>query len=123
MDLNQLDVKAGADAGAVLELLHPVTGEVLKDDSGVPFSLTLIGMDSAQYRKKVKLLSASKRGKSRDSEKDGVDLLVSATTACNLVLDGEKVKLSAMADIYERYPWIAEQAIAFMADRGNFIKS
>ena len=50
-------------------------------------------------------------------------MLVAATLDCNLVLDGKKVKLEDIGKIYKDLPWIAEQAIQFMADRGNFIEA
>ena len=127
LDLNQLDVKKGANKGAVLKLLHPASGRVLftDEDKTDCFSLTLVGMDSDIYAKERKKLQEAARDSKdeRDSEADGIELLIAATLDCNLVLDGKKVKLEDIGKIYKDLPWIAEQAIQFMADRGNFIKA
>ena len=127
LDLNQLDVKKGANNGAVLKLLHPASGRVLftDDDKTDCFSLTLVGMDSDIYAKERKKLQEAARDSKdeRDSEADGIELLIAATLDCNLILDGKKVKLEDIGKIYKDLPWIAEQAIQFMADRGNFIEA
>ena len=52
MDLSLIKITEQSDAGADMELTHPVTGEVLTQDDGSPITIHLCGIDSAAYRKK-----------------------------------------------------------------------
>ena len=122
-DLKDLDTKANGEKGSVLKLRHPATGEILfSDEKKVrPFTLTLVGMDSDRFQKARKKLAESSRDDG--NHELGVKSLVAGTLGCHLILDGKQVELSDIGGIYDQYPWIAEQAIQFMADRANFIKA
>lgn len=127
LDLNQLDIKKEAANGAVLHLEHFVTGKLLyaDDEKTKPWTLTLVGMDSDAFQsKKKEVYEKSRNSKNHDSESDGIEQLLAGTIACeNICLNGKTLKLSDMGAIYKDFPWIAEQAIVFMSDRGNFIKA
>lgn len=134
MDLNKLDVVKFANEGSVLELLHPVTGEVLTDDSKKPkaFYLRLLGSDSDAYRnalnRRFEQTQNSKKKAKIDldvAKRKGAELLARCTTECFMIEDGKVIEYSKneMIRLYLKYPWMREQAEDFMSDRGNLIKS
>lgn len=129
MDLANLDVKKAANEGSVLELLHPVTSEVVRDEKDKPFSLTLIGSDSDAFKRSMRrnvekrMNNKSKKVDLDSSEMDGINILASCTTDCYLILNGKKVDAKDIAEVYKDFPWVREQAEAFINDRANFIKS
>lgn len=125
VDLTSLDVIAAADDGAVLELLHPVSGQTL----GV--QIRLIGADSENYRKAMRS-AAAKRVNSRsrtalspeELDREALNILAQATLGWEgVVIDGETVSFSRdqAVGLYKRFPWIREQVEAFVNDRGNFL--
>jgi hypothetical protein len=138
-DLSNLDVIGEANKGALLELLHPATGEVLFDEKGddeskyKAFYLKLLGSDSDVYRSEIKRRTEktyNSKSKSQkidldDAQLKGAQLLAKCTTSCYIIENGKEVKCTRdeMTRIYLTQPWIREQAEAFMSDRGNFIKS
>ena len=124
VDLADLPNVAKADEGAEMKLLHPVTEEFL----GAVF--ILVGADSEVY-KKLRRKMTDKRLKQKKLTKvtaqsideDGLNLLVNCTVSWrNLLVNGQMVPFSQKAarEVYTEYPWIAEQANAFIGDRGNF---
>lgn len=129
MDLSNLDVKKAASEGSVLELLHPVTGEVVKDEKDKPFSLTLIGSDSDTFKRSMRrnvekrMNNKSKKVDLDSSEMDGINILASCTIDCYLILNGKKVDAKDISEVYKDFPWVREQAESFINDRANFIKS
>jgi hypothetical protein len=128
MDLSNIKV---AQEAQTLELLHPVSGEVIKDDSGKAFSIDLLSSDTNSYKAEFsKLMKAARENKNeqtaRDAEEKACSMLAKITTGCNLIMDGKKVKFSeeVMKDLYfnPEYTWIREQVEAFIRERSNFIK-
>ena len=129
MDLSNL--KATQDAQS-LELLHPSTGTVLKDDSGKAFTIDLLSSDTNSYKSEFnKLMKAAREQKgeqtARDAEEKACDMLAKITVGCYLVMEGKPLKFSAQAikDLYfnPEFTWIREQVEAFIRDRANFIKA
>lgn len=138
MDLSQLDVSKAAEDGAIMEVRHPVTGEVVRFDPaegekiGKPFTVTVAGYDSERWKRASraqldKRLAAGRRQKvtSSDLENDAIELLVAATIDWSIKVDGKtpKCEPKVVAEVYRRFPWLREQVDAFAADRGNFIKA
>lgn len=119
--------------GATLELLDPVTREVLTcDKDGKPFTVTLLGADSEKWQGMVnnnieKMLDARKGGKkdNQSTSERACEMLARATTDCYIVENKKKVPCDYenLKRIYSEYKWIREQAEAFINDRANFIKS
>ena len=129
MDLNVLGT---AQESCVMELLHPVTQEVILDDKGKAFSLSLLSADTnkykAEYSKVIKLARSKKTEQTmRESEERACELLAEVTTDCHLIMDGKKVvnDKASICELYlnPQYSWIREQVEQFMRDRSNFIKS
>ncbi len=142
MDLNT----AFAAGTAVIELTHPVTGEVLMDDSEPPkpMSLTVIGKHTKEYKKIERRIGflALKRNKklniesmtfdefdlaSIENEDSTVDLHANMITKCNIVKDGKqltatpKEMIKLLSD--ERCAWISEQLTEALEDNDLFFKS
>lgn len=124
-DLASLDTTPRADAGAELELTHPVTGAPL----GV--TLTLAGVDSAAYRKAQAALTDKRLGRrsgkltAAELQRDGIELLARCTLAWSgVVVDGAEVACTADAarELYTRFVWIREQADAFVSERANYLR-
>ena len=123
MDLSTLDVKKGANEGAELKLLHPVSGE----DTGIRISV--VGRDSDLYQQELRRIQNSRIRKgvvTSASRDDGVELLAKCTTGW----DGVEEKGSVLEfseenakRVYKAYPWIREQVELFMGDRSNFLES
>jgi hypothetical protein len=125
-----------ANEGAVLEVRHPVTGLPLTLDDQTPVRITLVGMDSEQYRAAVRartnkrIKAAAETSRSQVSaemlENEGLDILV----ACTLGWEGIFVKDAPLPfspenakTLYARLPFLREQVDSFIGDRGNFLKA
>lgn len=124
LDLATLDTTALCDQGAELELTHPVTGMPL----GI--WLTLAGMDSIRWRNAVASLAErrlARRDKmsSEDYRSNGIELLARCTLSWRgVVLEGQELSCSEAnaRRLYERFPWIYEQADRFASDRGSYLR-
>tara|TARA_Y100000296_G_scaffold84935_2_gene119609 strand:- start:948 stop:1376 length:429 start_codon:yes stop_codon:yes gene_type:complete len=139
MDLSELDVQAAAENGAAMQLMHPATGEPLEHD-GKPITITLMGADSAAFRRSVALAMA-KQSKARDvdlskatgeeimatfdkGERAAVEHLLAVTIGWdNIVWEGEVLPFSRenAAMVYSRHRWIRDQANKFIGDRTNYL--
>lgn len=136
MDLASLDTVSAAESGAVLELRHPTTAEVLAGASGRAITIRLAGQDSERYRKADRQ-AANRRlnvapGQRRVTltaegmESDATALMVACVIGWDGVqLDGQS--LDCTPDnarlLFKRLPWVLEQVRAFVEDRGNFLKA
>lgn len=130
-DLNSLK-PVKADDGAVLEIKHPDTEEVIPD-----MTITLLGQDSKVYRKiqmakqqaVLTRISKGKRAIDLDAEKlaeDSIDDLVQLTVDWSgFALDGKTLEPTPenIRLVYNEWAWIKEQATEFVADRSNFFRS
>lgn len=134
MDLSNFDT-VEAERGATLIVDNPVTGEALIDEaSNEPVELELLGKDSTTYRERshkvqTKRLNKSVRGgkfkvDQSGLEEDNLHMLVLCTVGWkHMVIDGEELEYSIMnaRTLYERCPWLREQAEAFINERCNFM--
>ena len=134
MDLKNLTTK---QEGATLELRHPATGEKLtygKDNDKI-MHLILAGVDSDAYKKAQRKV-ADRRFKQQQKfrqvrltsamiEDEAIEILTAVTLGGKLFMDGKETTVDAnnAGDIYREYPWIKEQADAFIEDRSNFLSS
>ncbi len=133
MDLSALDTRKAADEGAKLHLRHPVEDTPLTKDDGSPITITLVGSDSATFKRAMqvqadrRLKSNNRRAISMQSiEDDAVDLLSAATVGWDgIVVDGKELPFSNenAKTLYERFPWIREQVNSFIGERANFLKA
>ena len=132
MDLSNLAV---TQESKTLELLHPVDGNVVKDDEFGAFTISLLSSDTNNYKSEFnKLMKIAREQKNeqtaRNAEEKACEMLSKITTGCNIILDKKidkkpmKFSEKAIKDIYfdPRWTWIREQVEAFIRDRANFIK-
>lgn len=133
MDLSNLDVVKAANAGTVMKVRHPTTGDILTDGKKADkeFFLRLLGSDSDVYRNAIKRRFEKRRGKNQnkvdldEAQRDAAALLARCTTECYLIENGEPVECSvqALSALYLKYPWLKEQAEEHMGDRANLLES
>jgi len=130
MDLSKLDVKEAADRGADMVLRHPATGEELFADDGTPIVFKLLGSDSQEYRRMVRMTANKNLKQGRQTptverfEQNGVELLVAVTVGWSGVqVNGEMLEFSPAnaRQLYTDYRWIQEQVDQFVAERANFL--
>lgn len=140
MDIAEFDTVAEADAGAVMEVRSPKTGEVLRhppdanNPDGRPFTINYIGKDSpkvvalARQQNDRRIKQMRRTGETVQTsllESDAIDLLVAATTGWDVILNKETAKSDAGSyrSAYVKYPWLYEQGNEFVGLRSNFTKA
>lgn len=120
MDLADLFTRGTAESGVEMKLLHPATGEVIKNEDGKEWVVTVAGTDSDRWKSTIRA-AARKRGQSSD---DGIETMSSLVVGWkNLVLNKETLKFTPQAAIklLTDYPWIRDQVNAFASERANFL--
>ena len=133
-DIAELDTAAACEEGAILEVRHPATNEVLRHEDGRPFTIKLAGKDSDRVQKAARdqtdrNIAAQSRTKAPTKvaviEKGNIDVLVAATLEWDVVLGGGKATNNATAyrEAYTKFKWLAEQVDEFVGARANFLKS
>ena len=129
IDLAALDTRKGADVGFHLALRHPISNEPLG------LWIHLLGADSEAYQEQLREFrrrraDALKRNlranlSAAEIEAEGLELLAAVTRGWsdNMTLEGEKLAFSpdAARKLYERFPWIREQADQGVHERANFL--
>jgi hypothetical protein len=142
MDIGKLDTVSACNAGAEIELMHPVTQKRL----GI--FVNVLGKDSDVCREHFrvtvndnlrKAAMAKKRGKDEEvqtyekSLERGIDLLVACTLGWRTVDDGQETPTITMNGeamaytkanakrLYEAMPWIKTQVDEAIVDLENFI--
>lgn len=127
-DLNNLDTKAKADTGAVLQVEHPV------DRTRLGIEISLVGADSDVYQRQVNSM-ANKRAKrlrpgqfvpptAEETTEAALELLAACTLGWKgMLLNGQEIPFSQenAVMIYRQFPWIKEQVDAFIGERANFL--
>lgn len=120
MDLADLFTRSTAETGVEMKLLHPGTGEVIKNEDGKEWVVTVAGTDSDRWKATIRT-AARKRGQSSD---DGIETMSSLVIGWkNLVLNKEPLKFTPQAAIklLTDYPWIRDQVNSFASERANFL--
>lgn len=142
MDLNQLF----ATETAIIELKHPLTDEVLMDESTTPkpMSITILGTHTKAYQKIQRKVGFSlvKKNKIYDIEKMSLEEFELATfeneelelelfsqiiVSCNIFMEGKHIKCNPknirelLSD--ERVFWLRELIREEIAGKTLFIKS
>lgn len=123
-DMSALDCVPQANAGAIMDVLHPVKGT----KTGI--QITLAGMDSDRYRD-FKRSRQNKKIREQgpgpltveDIEEVGLDALVELTLGWKMRVDGADLPCTPanVKAVYKRFPWLKEQVDAFVAQRANFM--
>lgn len=134
-DLATLDTTDAAEKGERMEVMHPTSGAPLMNGS-TAIALILAGQDSDRYRvadRKIsnKRLATSRNGQritltSEGIEADNLQRLVACTISWQGVAwDGAEKECTPenVRAAYDRWPWMREQAEAFIGDRANFLKA
>ena len=128
LDLSTLDLAPGADAGAVMQLVHPVTG----DDTGIAFDV--MGSDAPIFRVNLRRLYDLIARKPDDPELDPDHLKILAEArlaACamkgwtGLIWKGAGLQYSFdnAVMVMTALPWIVQQVTFFRDRRSNFFKA
>jgi hypothetical protein len=130
-DLNLLK-PVMADDGAVLNIVHPETEEVIEG-----MTITVLGQDSKIYRKlqlgkqqaALNRMSKGKKVLDLDAEKlseDSIDDLVKITIGwTGLSLDKKELEFTPenVRTVYTEWAWIKEQVQEFVGNRANFFRA
>lgn len=119
MELNDVCTSDHHEAGAVLEVRHPVT------DEPTDIRITMRGTDSPTFQKAARVYNKRKSEKGADEKATEIacEMLVAVTlNITGITKDGEPVPFSKeMAmDLYIRSPGIRTQAETFITDRKSF---
>jgi len=130
-----MDTRAAGANAVAMTLEHPTTEEPLTDDAGNPWTITLYGSDSEVYRKAQRKIvdrrlaeAKAKGGKfkmnANMAEEELTELLVECTAGWSgLEENGAPIEFNTanVRGVYARYPWIREQAMAFVSTRSNYL--
>tara|TARA_R110002126_G_scaffold148502_1_gene294485 strand:- start:384 stop:791 length:408 start_codon:yes stop_codon:yes gene_type:complete len=130
-DLNLLK-PVMADDGAVLNIVHPETEEVIEG-----MTITVLGQDSKIYRKlqlgkqqaALNRMSKGKKALDLDAEKlseDSIDDLVKITIGwTGFSLDKKELEFTPenVRTVYTEWAWIKEQVQEFVGNRANFFRA
>lgn len=141
MDLNAFAMKKDADSGVLLELDDPSGSPLFLDTSDNPehtpverMGLMMLGIDSPVYQEHYhanqtrRMAQGQKIGKvTLDSKKlddEALDILIRCTVGFqNIQLDGQMLDCTPenVRILYARFPFIRDQAAAFMNERSHFL--
>lgn len=134
-NLSSLDTASVAERGAVMTVLHPTTGVALAQSDGSPVTLILSGEDSERFRRadranRNKRLARQQQGRqirvsTEELDAESLGLLVAVTLGWSgVALDGDTDLVFSAENatkLYTSFPWLREQANAFVVDRANFL--
>lgn len=113
MDFATLDLTPGADVGAEMEVLHPVT----REPTGA--FIDLFGSDSTQFRAWRK--SQVRTGK---TESDGAVMAKLIRGWKGITWEGKALEFSHAnaVMVLEKLTWLADDIALFATNRANFFK-
>jgi hypothetical protein len=128
LDLSKL---SSSDNGAVLELRHPVTGEVLTTDDG-PVTITLLGSDSDASQKAQRDAQRRRLRKGPGFritpemlEAESLTLLATLTQSWQGIGLGGEEELPCTEDnvkrVYTEVKWIRKQVESFITEIEHFL--
>ena len=132
MDL--MNLKPTSDTVEVT-LVHPNTGDTLKNDDKSDMTITIYASHSKEYKaamheqtnKRLKVMQSGKKQEitAQDMEEAGLTLLSKVTADWNITYGGEKPKLTVAKakDLYNEVFWIKDQIEEALADSLDFTKA
>ncbi len=132
MDL--INLKPTSDTVEV-KLVHPNTGDTLKNDDKTDMTITVHASHSKEYKtvlheqtnKRLKAMQSGKKQEitAQDMEEATLTLLSKVTADWNITYDGEKPKLTVAKakDLYDEVFWIKDQIEEAVADSLDFTKA
>ena len=118
----------------VVEIKHPTTGDVLKNDDDTNMTITILAPHSKEYKKAQheqisKRLKKAQKSKSQDVdysdiEEATLEVLAKTTKAWDITYGGEKPKLTVAKakDLYEEVFWIRNQIEEVVTDTLDFMR-
>jgi len=118
----------------VVEIKHPTTGDVLKNDDGTDMTITILAPHSKEYKKAQheqisKRLKKAQKSKSQDVdysdiEEATLEVLSKTTKSWDITYGGEKPKLTPAKakDLYEEVFWIRNQIEEVVTDTLDFMR-
>ncbi|MCP1550714.1 MULTISPECIES: hypothetical protein [Methylorubrum] len=127
LDLAEFDLQSEAERGAAMPVANPRTGE----KTGA--TLQVYGADARAYRVALRRIrdAAAREMEREPTDEDDALILGRARSAAaaitgwsGIALKGEPVDYSpeAAVEVLKAYPWLADQVLAYTANRGNFGK-
>jgi hypothetical protein len=132
MDL--MNLKPTSDTVEV-KLVHPNTGDQLKNDDKTDMTITVYASHSKEYKsamheqtnKRLKAMQGNKRldFKSEEIEDATLTLLSRVTASWDITYGGEKPKLTVAKarELYDQVFWIKDQIEGSLADSLDFTKA
>jgi len=132
MDL--MNLKPTSDTVEVT-LVHPNTGDTLKNDDKSDMTITVYASHSKEHKavlheqtnKRLKAMQAGKKQEftAQDIEEATLTLLSKVTAEWNITYGGEKPKLTVTKakELYDEVFWIKDQIEGALADSLDFTKA
>lgn len=125
MDLSTLDTVASSDEGAVLTIRHPATNEPIEG-----MWIRVAGPDSSIVKQRRAAIRRKMRGMGKVDynllDEEARQTRIAMTLAWDgFTVEGKKLdcKPENIRNLYDRFPWIADQVDEFQGDRANFLPS
>ncbi len=118
MNINDFDLKAKAERGLTVTLMHPIEKGVELDAK-----VSIVGIDSKAYRQATAKMKRLDNATDEQKAKAGAKLLASITTGWEgIEEDGKELVFSFdnAVSLYLKYDWIADQILAKAYDRKAF---
>jgi hypothetical protein len=125
-DFTKLDFATKAEAGAVMQVKNPLTGEALGA------TVTVIGTDSKTFRNLAKQRSVASMErtaedlKTYDADADNISMIAKCILGWTGIFEGEteiKFSYENAVMMLTKYSWLREQIDRFVGDRANFLPS
>lgn len=134
MDLAKLDLTEHANNGATLEVLHPISGELLLDKNKNVVTIYLLGSDSTQMRNAMsarakKQMNSKKQAQITtidEAEKTSAELIAAVVVSWSGIEEnGTELACTPenVIHILTKYSWLRLQVDQFVSDRSNFFKA
>jgi len=130
MDLAQFDLIEAAERGVDVDIINPMTDELLEDDDGKVVSIKILGKDARKWQQTAKKIQARNANKYRGKdvppsqlEKDLIEIAAECTISwSNIDFNDSKLpcNTSNALMLYQKRSWIAEQVLAKASDRANY---
>lgn len=133
MDFSQFDTTKKSSEGVFLDIFAP-------DEMTKLARFKIAGRDSKILKRRQQELAKKRAGKKKispvEEEQDTLETIAVCTLGWDAYDDKEEIEkegvildegkelefsFEAAKKLYEKYPWIAEQVVEFIADRSNFL--
>jgi len=134
MDLSEIDVVGKSNDGARMELTHPTTGEILKNNEGDAMYIRVAGLYSDHYQKSSRTVMdrrlSKQKGRRKISlsaeqiENENTETVARCVVDWNIVAYGEALPCN-FDNAYKvlmdpTFRWLRDQVEEFMEDDTNF---